>query len=346
MVYTIDDPIKSEQSMLLLREINPESEKLLRRISHSSKSQRARERAKCIILSYQGVGLSQLMNLFGVSRRTVYNWLTRWDKIGFVGLYDQKGKGRKAKLNQEQQEQVKDWIKQDPKSLKKVVHKIEKEWEIEVSKETVKRIAKKQNMRWKRMKRGLSKNPEYWELEVKIPKLLELKEQEKKGEIDLRFLDETGFSLTPCIPYGWQEKESTITLRSSKSKRINVLGLMNKKNDLFYEIYGSSVTSEMVIEFLDKFAKNLTQPTVVVMDQASIHTSDTILNKLPEWEQNNLKIFWLPTYSPKLNLIEILWKFLKYEWIEVEAYESRSSLVKYLKKVLDNLGQEYAINFV
>jgi hypothetical protein len=41
-----------------------------------------------------------------------------------------------------------------------------------------------------------------------------------------------------------------------------------------------------------------------------------------------------------------LWKFIKYEWIEIEAYESWTSLLKYLKKVLDNLGQEYAINFV
>jgi transposase len=69
-------------------------------------------------------------------------------------------------------------------------------------------------------------------------------------------------------------------------------------------------------------------------------------SKLSEWEPKNLKLFWLPTYSPKQNLIEILWKFIKYEWIEVDAYANWSSLIKYLKKVLDNLGQEYVINFV
>lgn len=82
------------------------------------------------------------------------------------------------------------------------------------------------------------------------------------------------------------------------------------------------------------------------MDQASIHTSDKILEKLPEWKQKNLEIFWLPTYSPKQNLIEILGKFIKYEWIEIEAYEDWNSLLKYLKKVLDNFGKEYVINFV
>ncbi|CAD5934973.1 Transposase [Planktothrix agardhii] len=103
---------------------------------------------------------------------------------------------------------------------------------------------------------------------------------------------------------------------------------MNCRNELFSEIHLQTIDSETVIKFLDKFSEILTKPTVVVFDQASIHTSDCFLSKLSEWEQKNLKLFWLPTYSPKLNLIEILWKFIKYEWIEVDAYASWSSLIK------------------
>ncbi|VXD17366.1 transposase [Planktothrix serta PCC 8927] len=332
--------------MMLLKEINLEMLNLLNRISRSSKFPQVRNRAQCITLIYQGFSPEQLMIIFRVSRKTLYNWLTRWEKSGFVGLYNEKGRGRKAKLNPAQIAQVKEWVKAEPKSLNKVVIKVYKEWEIEVSKETIKRIIKKLNMIWKRMKRGLSKTPDDWELEVKMPELLKLKEQDKKGEIDLRYLDESGFSLTPYIPYGWQEKNSTIILKSSQSKRINVLGLMNCRNELFSEIHLQTIDSETVINFLDKFSENLTKPTVVVLDQASIHTSDRFLSKLSEWEPKNLKLFWLPTYSPKQNLIEILWKFIKYEWIEVDAYANWSSLIKYLKKVLDNLGQEYVINFV
>ncbi|MBD2539672.1 transposase, partial [Coleofasciculus sp. FACHB-SPT36] len=52
-----------------------------------------------------------------------------------------------------------------------------------------------------------------------------------------------------------------------------------------------------------------------------------------------------PPYSPELNLIEILWKFMKYEWIEIEAYRDWKSLVKYVKNVLKKVGTEYVINF-
>lgn len=149
--------------LLLLREINPETEKLLIRISCSSKLPLVRNRAKCIILSYQGCSIPQLMKLFVVSRRTIYNWLTRWESRGFVGLYSEKGRGRTALLSKEQIHEVKELIKSEPKSLKKVAIKIYKDWGLSVSKETIKRIAKKFGMMWKRMKRGLSKSPDDWE---------------------------------------------------------------------------------------------------------------------------------------------------------------------------------------
>lgn len=222
---------------------------------------------------------------------------------------------------------------------------MKKTWGITVSKDTIKRIIKKFEMKWKRMKRGVGGKPQDWEYEIKIPRLTELKEQDNQGEIDLRYLDETGLSLTPYIPYGWQEKGEVITLQSSQSKRLNILGLINRKNEFVYEIYSEKTKSDTIVKFLDKFSKTLNKKTVVVMDQASVHTSNALLNKLEEWQERNLEIFWLPTYSPKLNLIEIVWKFLKYEWIEIEAYEDWKSLVRYVKKVLARIGSEYVINF-
>ncbi len=85
---------------------------------------------------------------------------------------------------------------------------------------------------------------------------------------------------------------------------------------------------------------------MIVVDQASIHTSDLVQDKLEEWQQRQIEIFQLPSYSPELNLIEILWRFIKYEWIEISAYHSWQSLVQYVEKVLREFGQSYVINFV
>ncbi|WP_144017865.1 helix-turn-helix domain-containing protein, partial [Planktothrix sp. PCC 11201] len=77
--------------MILLKEMNLEMFKLLNRISCSSQFPQVRNRAQCIILIYQGFSPEQLITIFRISRRTLYNWVTRWEKSGFVGLYNEKG---------------------------------------------------------------------------------------------------------------------------------------------------------------------------------------------------------------------------------------------------------------
>jgi len=87
--------------MRFIRELNPETRKLLERISRQSKFPQVRDRAKCVILSYQGWAIKKLMGIFGVSRKTIYNWFTRWEEQQILGIYNQKGRGRKPKFNRE-----------------------------------------------------------------------------------------------------------------------------------------------------------------------------------------------------------------------------------------------------
>ncbi len=331
--------------MRLVRDLSLETQKILKRIYQDSQHHLVRQRAQCILLSFQGWTMPQLIQLYGISRKTLYTWLTRWEDERLVGLYDRAGRGRKSKLNDEQKQQIRAWVQAEPKNLKKVLRQVQAEWGISISKDTLKRVLKQFEISWRRMKRGLAGEPDDWELEVKLERLNQLKEQEQKGEISLRYLDETGFSLVPSVPYGWQEKGSRITLKSQKSQRLNVLGLFNTRNELVSEVYRGTTRSERVIQFLDQFSQTLEITTVVVLDQASIHTSDALIGKLEEWRKNKLELFWLPTDSPQFNLIEILWRFMKYEWIEVAAYQNWKSLVAYVKKVLNNVGTEYVINF-
>ncbi len=88
---------------------------------------------------------------------------------------------------------------------------------------------------------------------------------------------------------------------------------MARRNQLDYEIKNHNIQSIDIIRFLDKFSQKIDNKTVIILDQASIHTSNIFLDKLEEWKEKKLEIFWLPTSSPKLNLIEILGRFIKYE---------------------------------
>jgi transposase len=100
-----------------------------------------------------------------------------------------------------------------------------------------------------------------------------------------------------------------------------------------------------VIACVDKFCEKLTKKTVLIMDNSSIHQNSFLWDKEEEWLKKGLEIFFLPTYSPELNIIEILWRFIKYQWLEINAYESYSTLVESVEDILINFGTKYTINF-
>ena len=68
-------------------------------------------------------------------------------------------------------------------------------------------------------------------------------------------------------------------------------------------------------------------------------------SNLERWEKEGLYLLYLPPYSPELNLIEILWREMKYRWVDIEALLSFDTLSVHIKKLLDGFGSEYVINF-
>lgn len=49
--------------------------------------------------------------------------------------------------------------------------------------------------------------------------------------------------------------------------------------------------------------------------------------------------------SPELNLIEILWRFIKYHWLPFSAYMSFPCLVQAVEDILTRFGTDFTINF-
>lgn len=169
--------------------------------------------------------------------------------------------------------------------------------------------------------------------------------REKSGEIDLCYGDESGFSLTPNIPYGWQEINQPIRVKTKQSKRLNIFGLMTSKNDLeAYSFYGSA-TAELIIAFINNFAKKVVKKTVIVLDNATVHRNSQFQEKIEDWKALNIDIFYLPTYSPHLNIIETLWRKIKYEWLQPKDYENLKTLEAAIDNIINNFGTKFTINF-
>jgi transposase len=68
--------------------------------------------------------------------------------------------------------------------------------------------------------------------------------------------------------------------------------------------------------------------------------------KIEEWKEQDLYVYFLPPYSPELNKIENLWRFMKYQWLSLDAYKDIETLKSNINEILMNVGEKYIINFL
>jgi hypothetical protein len=74
---------------------------------------------------------------------------------------------------------------------------------------------------------------------------------------------------------------------------------MNRKNDLFYEVLETTFNSDRLISFMDRFALQINKKTIVILDNSPIHKSKKFINKLEQWKEKDLLIYFLPHLFPR-----------------------------------------------
>ena len=112
--------------------------------------------------------------------------------------------------------------------------------------------------------------------------------------------------------YGWMKKGERTDLKSNSGRqRLNIHGAMNAETyEVIPLISESSVNTDSTIQLLEYLEElyPLAETIYVILDNARYHYSKAV----QEWEKSSrVKLVFLPSYSPELNLIERLWRVFK-----------------------------------
>lgn len=319
----------------------------LRHMYENHTSRRVRMRAFALILSHEAYPIQKIASMFDVSRQTVASWIDSWEKLGLRGLYDGPRDGRPSKLSSEDEEFIQKQISDEPRSVKKIVALLDEDRGKQVSRWTVKRMLKKTKLGWKRVRKSLKSKRDEEKFQRAKKRIDKLENRRCEGEVDLFYFDEAGFCLDPSVPYAWQPTGEYIMLPACTTtrSRINVLAFMSKDNQLIPFTVKGRVDTNTVAACFDALSMGLEKKTFVIIDNAPVHKSKAFLANLPKWAKRGLCLKFLPSYSPELNLIEILWRKIKYEWLPFSAYLSFSRLQEAVDDILKKFGTEYAIHF-
>jgi transposase len=147
-----------------------------------------------------------------VHRVTVSAWIKHWEQHGAQRLHAKPRSGRPSTLCLEERAIALHYLKEEPHALQRVRHRFAATTDKRLSLSSLKRLAKKARLRWKRVRKSLQslRDPDAF---AQAKRALEaLQQQDDQGQIALYYFDEAGFALDPTMPYAWQEPHSIIEL--------------------------------------------------------------------------------------------------------------------------------------
>ena len=151
----------------------------------------------------------------------------------------------------------------------------------------------------------------------------------------MKYLDESGFVDWSPVSYSWSlvgtQKRQEQT--SQRGKRVSLLGVWEPGVEMTYGLVTGSIDSETFIKFINRQAQQAQTKlnrtgaiTVIVQDNASIHTSKLVQQQIPTWQSQGLYFFQLPKYCSEMNPIEGEWHQLKAHEIRGRMFENTYDL--------------------
>ncbi len=130
----------------------------------------------------------------------------------------------------------------------------------------------------------------------------------------------------------WIEKGKTKTIKSNTGRRrININGVYNADSQEILINESETINAETTIDFLieiEKYYQNKSR-IIIIVDNARYYKNKKVTEHL---ETSKIEFWFLPPYSPNLNLIERLWKLLRKNVINNKYYET---FKKFKNSILD-----------
>ena len=298
------------------------------------------KRLHTIFLKYLGCfEHQQIAMILSLHPDSVTNYL-RWYESGGLALLKQVGYGTNTSDLDSVPKLKEELEKHPPKTIKEARHLIAEFCGVERSLNRVHRYLIRSGMR--RLKTGhvpSKADPDkqqQW-LEEKLQPALALAQ---KDEAHVLFMDAVHFVFAPFLCYLWCFVRVFIKAPAGR-QRLNVIGAVNAMTkQVHYTSNTTYVNAISIIEFLYQLAIfYYGKPIFIVLDNAPYQHC----NYVKEIAQKlGIMLLFMPPYSPNLNIIERLWKFIKKVSLQAKYFESFDLFEQNILQTFKQLNLTYS----
>jgi transposase len=264
-----------------------------------------------------GESPSAIAAALGCVVSTVYRTRARFLCAGEAGLIPPKSPGRPRKVRGEDERALDELLAHEPRVVGKnfsnwTAQNLKTHLKWRVHPVTVWRHLRQLGWRWRRpVPRVASPDPRY---RAKACYLRRLRAQARRGQIQLYYADEMDVALLPTISGRWMRRgQQTQVNTPGQNAKQYVLGAVNYFTGTLVWLpwpHKNQVGFRQLLQQVLAVHVSTSVKVVIVVDNFRIHKAKAV----QAWLQRHrmqLRLYFLPTYAPRLNPIERLWRHFR-----------------------------------
>jgi len=276
----------------------------------------------------------------------VTNYTKKYDESGLQGLLEENYHQPKSQL-EPYTEQLKELFKkQVPHTVNQAIEMIDKETGICLKPSACREFLRKIGMKCRRCgvvpgKAMDDDKQRQAQQEFHDKQLQPTLDEAKQGKRTVLFVDAAHFVMGAFLGMVWCFVRLLLPSASGR-KRHNVLGAYDPITHEAITVTNDTYINQNVFcEFLDKIANAYAssgRPITLILDNARYQKSQSVANKAKEL---NIELLYLPPYSPNLNLIERLWRFVKKQVLYSKHYDRFDTFRNSINTCISDLGTRF-----
>lgn len=300
---------------------------------------RVRQRTEAVYLKALGLSHQEIGRIVRISQTTLREYLLLYEQGGLEALQELNFNQPQSDLEDHREQLRQAFDQKPPASLVEAAARIEQVTGIRRRPTQVGQFLKKLGLKRRKVgqipaKADPEKQQQFLEEELE-PRLTETKE----GKRHLFFLDAAHFVLQPFLGFLWSFARLFIKAPAGR-QRFNVLGALHATTRQLVTVTNTdSVNAHTVATLLRQLAAAFADlPITLVLDNVRYQHCQFIKNLAADLR---IELLFLPPYSPNLNLIERLWKFVKKQCLYSKYYEAFVDFKRAIQECLDEVSGQY-----
>lgn len=307
-----------------------------KKIHKQNKLSKQADRIKSILMLNKGYSYEKIAELLLIDQDTVREWYKLYQQGGFQELLTNHYKGSDPKLSMADQQQLSQYLEDHLcLSSKQICRYVKEQFGKQYTLKGMTCLLHRLDFVYKKPKHLPSK-ADRQKQEAFIEEYKALKEN-KNSQDRIYFMDGTHPMHNSQLAYGWIKKGKDKFIKANTGReRVNINGAYNVEEHKAIVREDESINAQSTVALLEQMLKE--QPLgilYIILDNARYYHS----NHVKEFLSRNPRIQfkYLPAYSPNLNLIERLWKFLKKKVAQNEYYEKFSEFKQKINDFFSNM---------